>query len=349
MTHSNTITVTAESPREYFPSHSVQQPLTTPVLLFNEFKGILKKYEAEKDYLSLQLLIQGHEFVVFALEGQEQPQNVYLQGLIQRIENLRLTLRNPFTKSILSDPWLVNDLVWEKAMLDDYRKRLFAYSNVIVEATPHEFAKEVLGWIARLPTEDNASAIQCVKISDIALAKYERMIELVMTGRANHELQAMNTRLIDTLEDTYKDQEKKLLQFQQNVDRQTTEMERSIGAIREEQKKTLRTQDRRYNELGDKLSQVKETSRRREEELEEHIETVKIFNRMNISTLKDVIEETVEELEGTKTQLVESKKRIGDLESQASYLDSQNQYLQSQVGALAHQVNNQDSGGCTVM
>src|SRR5208282_2934988 len=74
-----------------------------------------------------------------------------LEGAVQRIDTLRdVILCNPFDRSTLKDPWLVGDIVWEKYVLDRFQACLSAVSAIQIDARPHAFAKEILGWLESL-------------------------------------------------------------------------------------------------------------------------------------------------------------------------------------------------------
>lgn len=120
-------------------------------LFATELGKIVLRHQDKKDTLSQRLFAQGEKFEIFTKITSEIPSN---ESFLAHVEELRELLRNPFTeKTILKDPWLVGDLVWEWSYLTVYCEALgFVVSDKVVKI-PHEFARDVLTLLKSLPNQ----------------------------------------------------------------------------------------------------------------------------------------------------------------------------------------------------
>lgn len=373
-----TMTITVPFVQTGTPPDSTQQNPTTAMSLFIEFKSIIDKHKDERDDLSLALLLRGREFVVFTLEDIHQSLGAYLEGLILRILEIKVELRNPFAKYELSEPLLepANGIIWERTMFEEYQRRLFAYSGENVEAFPHVFAKEMIDWLDRIPLERlkelSSTGVELSfhefesKINDILnrsplekkplpetwnipLAVYEKMIEKVICMRRLQYANAAKFKITEILEKKYRDLEEEFVRFVQHVEEQDEVTNKTIDALTAEQKKTLETQETRLANLNEHLSEVELNAKQEAKVLKKSIYKVRERCKRDKKDFNDQIDDLDTEIGTLKTKGNEDSKKIDDLQAQAGHLTTQNQYLQMQVGALAHQVNNQDSGSCNLM
>lgn len=275
---STTQTITQTEPKKEVIVHVLhRQPKTSLLSLVQELGTILKQFGKEHDFLSKQIRIRGCQILAFAYENRSGPFDSLLSGLIERVNNLAMTLKNPRGRTIFKDPWLVNKLVWEKSRLDDYQRKRLLASLPAVAATPHLFANEVIHWLDRLHLQKEAPprALQDIirqppKVLSKELDEYEAEIseleELQESIRLLEEQRAINRFLEFRLVWDGQERDRNLARVEEQGVQQTAELRRGIEALQTQQQQTvalhLETTREMRNELHDLRTDLNLAERR---------------------------------------------------------------------------------------
>ena len=181
MATSATITITQ--------TRDLPKPIPTRLSISTGLGRILVKYGKEVDPLSKNLITAGHAFLVFVVENYGKPLDAILRGTIEKIEGIKKALK------YLHEPWLVDGLVTlDKWALDEYAEYRSRFSGRSIEAVPHRFGQEVVGWLEALPPILQSSAVapqittQCTQLPKDA-QDYQRYMQYEQMIKTAHELQ----------------------------------------------------------------------------------------------------------------------------------------------------------------
>lgn len=279
MTASTTLTIT-EAPTQpvffHLTTRVLPKPEPTRLSITTGLGAILIKYGKEQNPPSKKLLAAGREFLLYAVENYSQPLDAVLKGSIEKIEGIKKAL------NYLHEPWLVDGLVLlDKWALDEYVEYRRRFSGRPVEAVPHRFGQEVLGWIDELPPALNSPAPSLPLTSQstsLCLPKevqdyqryqlYEQMIEAAQDRKkkeaelletlarvqqlevAKGILEVANTQGFQRFRLDIARQEESQLQ-------QNAELGRGLASLQAQQQETVALHEEAYDVVNAALRQIK--------------------------------------------------------------------------------------------
>ncbi len=274
----------------------------SPFVIFTQFGSILLKYGAERDLLSQELLTSGRKLMAFAVQtasglklnellkitdGKDQPDPILeekknklfinlIKETIDKVEDLRKILQNPYGASTLKEPWLVEGIVtWDKFTYDEYVLLSKQFDMPFCNAKPHVFAYEVLEWLKLWPRQaknDSSLLPQPLNLSSTlpqAVLDYQHLTmyqDLIVKAKklqqicvVNAELEKMVIYLEEFNASEFEKMKDLLAKQEKNGKIQFLELEGCLKNLREQQKKTDRL-NRKANEENQKMiSMLKST------------------------------------------------------------------------------------------
>lgn len=314
--------------------------------------GILIKHENLTDTLSKDLYRLGGEFFACVVSVQQPTE----ETIRKRFDKLVATLETPF--GMLREPWILNDLVWDKCVWDRYFSSINTLNKVncvfedfrdlpsLPQIYPHEFAADMIGWIKEL--KPFAQPLLVLK------AKESEVNELGITllrGPQNvvkepvQILQALNNAKYIEIDTARKEiekysqiiklvmEERKTLKFTEELAIRTQELELELEEMDKQQ------------ELD--LVRLEHSCRQHTEDLRKSLITIKDEYQSSLNIHKQISEELTLKVGELHHDLVDAKVEISSQKSTISSLIYQVQNLAAQVNWLNNEVNNND-GGCII-
>lgn len=265
----------------------------SPFAIFTQFGTILLKYGAERDLLSQELLTAGIKFMAFAVQTAnrlklnellqitngknkvdpsiEEKKNKLFVTLIKetvdKVEELRMILQNPYGVSTLEEPWLVAGIVtWNKSTYKEYESLSNRFGMLFYDAKPHNFAQEILQWLKLWPRQakklpsSSPQTISSILPQDVIdyqnLAKYQ---DLIVKAKKLEQLSALNAELeqmVIVLEEFNSNEFEKMKDFikkqEKNNGIQISELELCLRNLQAQQKET-EILNRKVNEESQKM------------------------------------------------------------------------------------------------
>jgi hypothetical protein len=327
MTTRTTITIT-ESPTQsvFFHLASRDLPKAEPTR-FSISRGlgaILIKYGKEQDILSKNLMAAGHTFLVYAVENYTRPLDAVLRGSIEKIEGIKKALKN------LHEPWLVDGVVTlDKRALDEYEGYRKRFSGRPIEAVPHRFGQEVLGWIDELPMALNSPGplLQITSQStQPCLPKdvrdYQRYLQYEGMIEAAHERKKKEAELQRTL----------VRVKQLEIAKEILEVANTQG----------------FQGFRQDLARQEESQQQQNAEFKRGLVSLQTQQQETVTLYQEADEVTNAALRHVKGDLEAANIKITRLEAESHYLYGQIYSCQGQLGQLQNDLNDAKSG-CSLM
>lgn len=367
-TESSTITYTVPSP-------ITSEPVITSILerdhdvfecyqaTIDRLLDIIEEYRESEDTLSGSLYKKGLSLAQKAYD--EYPSTfVATQILIAKIEKLKEVLRNPFGESMLVDPWIVGDLVWEKFDLDRYQRCLnTVYSHAgrpvpQIESAPHAFSKEMITWMNSLnlltaPSFSASSAPSSSSSMPVEIPVNENNLSGVIVLSQEVNSHQFSRDIVEYIsDDDLQNPRIAYIELQKyHVLIASVEKERQQMAERKKSKMHLRQQlvdiQQAQQETQNKIEQVEKfcaTSTTQIRELSERTRN-EYMSTMQVSIAK---------IESLETEVEKEKQELAELKVKADKQEAQIRSLGHQLVERGHEIQrarNSRSGGysCTIM
>lgn len=254
-------TITITEPNQALVLHASHQSNSVPTYLslINELGEILSHFVNNTDTLSKSLLQEGERFKRFVLESPEQPP---LESIIDRTDELRVLLQNPYTKTLFQDPWLVGDKVWEKSHLDLCWQEFPFPTQQPINAIPHVFAKKFIGWLNVLP--DSATARKIIaKVHQLK----EQETEISRQAAIIDELRSANQWLIQEIEERDAQRDLDLARVEAQATAFVKEAREGIAAVKEEYQKSKKVTTERLDRTEKNLEESNEKLTKAQKEI----------------------------------------------------------------------------------
>lgn len=312
MTHATTSTTVVQAISMPLVRREAPLTETSLTLIIMKFGAIFVKHGTEKDILSRDLREAGKIVVQYAVKNLHKPFDEFLKGAIERIELVSRVLCNGRSRFV--DPWLVEGVAtWEKAVLDIHIQDSERFSEDLISAVPHNFAKEVLDWLNRLPIEINDPLILLQGLEpnhDKKLPQDVRDYQRFLLARELLEKTRQNQKDLDHIEML----EKLKSALEKVVPAQIDEIKKNCE--REEQ--TQKEQAKRVDEKVSKLeSQQKETFNMYQQSSTEAQNIIDDVNS-KLAQARAEMSRQQAEIAGLWNQLISCSNRINDLEGSSS-------------------------------
>jgi|GEM_PF-4302274 len=333
---SNTLTI-FEQPGNF---DAIDLPQLEELSIFHTFESILNKYGQLQDPLSKELKKEGRSFIYFVVEKmthlvkvcketsdekvREQETVKALKETIVKIEVLKKILKNPFSTSLLADPWLVeNSVTWEKATLDEFLLLGKSFGVKSIHAEPHPFAKEVLAWLDKCPKQ--------LKHETLALQQeiQEESQDLIMMPQEvkNYFLFGGFNQIITLAKENMEKIE--ILEKQSLENLELSEMVETLSEMNSE---ALKAYDL-------KLEQIQQSHLLQIKEIDRMLDSSRVRENNTIKVCHETTMITEEMLLKTKSELFVAYKTLEQQRAENRNLWSQIQSCQNQINDLQNQDN----------
>ncbi|MBA3602482.1 MAG: hypothetical protein H0W50_02325 [Parachlamydiaceae bacterium] len=335
MTISNTITIFEQAGN----FDAIDLPQLEELSIFHTFESILNKYAYNQDPLSKELKKEGRSFIYFVVEKmthlvkvcketsdenvREQETVKALKETIVKIDVLKKILKNPFSTSLLVDPWLIeNSVTWEKATLDEFLMLGKSFGGKSIRAEPHPFAKEVLAWLDKCPKQLKHESL--VLKPEIQLDTQDLMIPLEVK---NYFLFGGFNQIIALAKENM--EKIKILEKQSLENLELFEMVETLSEMNSE---GLKAYDLKLEQIHQShLLQIKEIDRMLDSSRIRETNTIKVCHETTMITEEMLLK--------TKSELFSAYKTLEQQRAENRNLCSQIQSCQNQINDLRNQDN----------
>ncbi len=299
----------------------------------------LLKHKNEKDTLSLRLFQHGFKMMVFAKKSQTMDLNEIPKKIDKHLNKLKAILRHPFGEILLKDPWLVGDLVWEKEVLEWYKRCFKFFSDESIDSKPHQFASDMLSFLQKFPaTREDQQPKLSKRLPQVQAAAINKLGIKVIVFPQNQDDSASIDRIQDYAPLNAEVAKQELLLFDELM--QLAQDERDALQNKKESKQKIEMQKAHNQELK---KQTEISRKRFEENTEQHTKEIlgvlqeirdEYMTIYNLAQRR--LEESENNLKEAMNDIKESMAKISTMEEHIRQLYYQISCLQGRIASVSN-------------